>query len=141
MRKRGNILIGASKEKPEVSLGSSGNLLILVSDLKKSVEFYQGTLGLKMTGGVPGDFAFFQWGGITLALHAFDGPIASCRCEISFSVPNVKEVYAALSKKGVAFTRPLRAITGNATHEMLASDFRDPDGHVLSITGWVPKKT
>ena len=122
-----------------LSLGSTGNLIIQVSDLGKSLRFYQETLGLKVTGGIPGEFAFLQWGGITLALRETDQPIAKCFCEMSFSVSDVRSVFEELKRKGVAFTSPLRAVTGNEKQEMLASDFRDPDGHILSISGWVQK--
>ena len=123
-----------------MSLGSGGNLLVLVSDLERSTKFYKETLGLKMTGGIPGEFAFFEWGGITLGIRETDQPIAKCLCEISFQVGDVRAVYESLSKKGVAFTKPPRMVTGDATRELLATDFRDPDGHVLSITGWSTKK-
>ena len=111
----------------------------MVSDLGKSMNFYRDTLGLKMTGGIPGEFAFFEWGGITLALRETDRPIAKCLCEISFLVSDVRATHEQLAKKGIAFTQPLRAVTGNDTQELLATDFRDPDGHVLSITGWSKK--
>jgi len=123
-----------------LSLGSGGNLLILVSDLERSTKFYKETLGLKMTGGIPGEFAFFEWGGITLGIRETDQPIAKCLCEISFQVGDVRAVYESLSKKGVAFAKPPRMVTGDATRELLATDFRDPDGHVLSVTGWSTKK-
>jgi len=123
-----------------MSVGAGGNLLILVSDLGKSVNFYRDTLGLKMTGGISGEFAFFEWGGITLGLRETNRPIAKCLCEISFQVPDVRATHEQLTKKGIAFTQPLRAVTGNNTHELLATDFRDPDGHVLSIAGWAKKE-
>ena len=123
-----------------MSLGSGGNLLILVSDLERSARFYEETLGLKKTGGVPGEFAFFQWGGITLGIRETDQSIAKCLCEISFQVSDVRATYESLSKKGVKFTKAPRVVTSSATQEMLATDFRDPDGHVLSISGWSPKK-
>ena len=113
--------------------------MIMVSDLERSTSFYRDTLGLKMTGGVPGEFAFFEWGGITLALREIERPIAECLCEVSFQVSDVRGAFESLSKKGVDFTKPLRAVTGNESQELLASDFRDPDGHILSITGWVQK--
>jgi catechol 2,3-dioxygenase-like lactoylglutathione lyase family enzyme len=124
-----------------MSMGSAGNLLVMVSDLQKSVGFYRDTLGLKMTGGIPGEFAFFEWGGITLALRETDESIAKCLCEISFSVSDVRATFEKLSNKGVLFTKPPRAITSNESQEMLATDFRDPDGHILSITGWVQKQS
>jgi predicted enzyme related to lactoylglutathione lyase len=123
-----------------LSLGSGGNLLIMVSDLGRSTKFYKETLGLKQTGGIPGEFAFFQWGGIILAIRETDRQIAKCLCEISFSVGDVRATYESLSKKGVAFTKPPRVVTASGNQEMLATDFLDPDGHVLSISGWSPKK-
>jgi predicted lactoylglutathione lyase len=30
-------------------------------------------------------------------------------------------------------------VTGDGNRELYATDFRDPDGHILSITGWVQK--
>ena len=130
---------GGFRSRFILSLGGSGNLIIMVSDLDRSLKFYRDTLGLKATGGVAGEFAFLQWGGITLALRETDRPITKCSCEISFSTSDVRTSYDELKKKGIAFTQPLRAVTGNAEQEMLASDFRDPDGHILSISGWVHK--
>jgi predicted enzyme related to lactoylglutathione lyase len=129
------------KRRPSLlSLGSGGNLLILVSDLERSTKFYREALGLKQTGGVPGEFAFFRWGGITLGIRETDQAIAKCLCEISFSVNDVRATHESLSKKGVAFTKPPRVVTASGDQEMLATDFLDPDGHVLSISGWSPKK-
>jgi hypothetical protein len=81
-----------------------------------------------MTGEVPGEFAFLTWGGITLALRETDQSIAKCMCEISFQVSDVRNVMDSLSKKGVSFTKPLRAVTSNEQGDLLATDFRDPDG-------------
>ena len=122
-----------------MSLGGGGNLLIMVSNLEVSVGFYRDVLGLKMTGGIPGEFAFFQWGGVTIALREVDAPISKCLCEISFSAADVRSAYEELKGKGVAFTKPLRSVTGSDSQELLASDFTDPDGHILSISGWVKK--
>ena len=86
-----------------------------------------------------GEFGFFAWGGIQLALREIDRTIVNCLCEISLQVADVRATYKTLAEKGVEFTKPLRAVTGNETQELLASDFRDPDGHILSISGWEKK--
>ncbi len=44
-----------------------------------------------------------------------------------------------LALRQVEFSREPRVVTSDATHDLLATDFRDPDGHVLSITGRGPR--
>jgi|HubBroStandDraft_6_1064221.scaffolds.fasta_scaffold1057404_2 catechol 2,3-dioxygenase-like lactoylglutathione lyase family enzyme len=114
------------------------NLIILVSDLERSEKFYRDTLGLKETGRIEGEFVFFDAGGVALAIRATARTPAPGDSEFSFEVPDIKSTYEAL-KSHIAFSRPPRAVTGNKTSDLYATDFRDPDGHLLSITGWVTK--
>jgi len=51
--------------------------------------------------------------------------------EIVFSVEHVRAAYDALRAQGVEFTGEPRPITG----PMWGANFRDPDGHILSIFG------
>lgn len=44
-----------------------------VKDFKKSVEFYSGTLGWKPASSSSDDIAFFQAGGVVLALYPKEG--------------------------------------------------------------------
>jgi len=113
------------------------NLILRVSDLEKSAKFYRDTLGMKEQGSVPGEFVFFDAGGVTLAIRKLD-PVVPGNSEISFEVADVRSTYESLRDK-IEFSQPPRAITGNKTSDLYATDFEDPDGHVLSITGWVPK--
>ncbi|MDA1235278.1 MAG: hypothetical protein O3A53_10795 [Acidobacteria bacterium] len=48
-----------------------------------------------------------------------------------FSVEHVREAHEGLKAKGVEFRIAARVVAG----PMWATDFRDPDGHVLSIFG------
>lgn len=108
-------------------------VILAVTDLNRSIEFYRDRLGLKLTG-TNEDFAFFDAGGITIALRA-GLPEADktdlASTEIAFGVDHVKPAYQALIKAGVAFKREPRIVTGTTW----ATDFRDPDGHVLSVVG------
>jgi len=118
------------------------NVMLGVSSLEKSVPFYRDLLGLNITGQVEGEFVFFNVGGpVQLALREIDGPPVPGNTELVFEVPDIEKSYRDLKQKGVVFTRVPRAVTGNETADLFATDFRDPDGHVLSITGWVPKAT
>jgi len=115
------------------------NLILRVSDLERSARFYRDTLGMREQGRVPGEFVFFDAGGVTLAIREMD-PVVPGNTEISFEVADVKSTYESLRGK-VKFSQAPRAITGNKASDLYATDFEDPDGHVLSITGWVPKST
>ncbi|HTS83065.1 MAG TPA: VOC family protein [Myxococcaceae bacterium] len=102
----------------------------------RSLAFYRDRLGLKLqrTGG---EFAFFDAGGTTLALREQKnlGPAGDARrVEVVFSVEDAGAAYDALRSRGVEFRIAPRVVTG----DQHAADFRDPDGHVLSILG--PKK-
>ena len=47
--------------------------------------------------------------------------------------------YEELKRKQVVFGTAPRAVTSNESSDLFAADFRDPDGHILSITAWMPK--
>ena len=114
------------------------NVIILVSDLGRAETFYRDTLGLKETGKVEGEFIFFDAGGTTLAIRKTNRSVAPGDTEFSFEVPDVIAAYESL-KSRVKFSMPPRAVTGNKAADLYATDFRDPDGHLLSITSWVKK--
>jgi hypothetical protein len=93
---------------------------------------------MKEQGRIPGEFVFFDAGGVTLAIRQTDGAIVPGSTEISFEVPDIMSTYGSLKPK-VKFSQAPRAVTGDGTTGLYATDFKDPDGHILSITGWVPK--
>lgn len=108
-------------------------IMVGVSDMDQSVVFYRDKLGLQ-TGGPVGEFAFFQAGGLTLALskpHAAALGKEAGNMEIVFGVDHVRETYDDLRGRGVEFEREPRVATGT----MWTANFTDPDGHSLSIFG------
>jgi catechol 2,3-dioxygenase-like lactoylglutathione lyase family enzyme len=113
-------------------LSKIGVVMLGVSDIAASKAFYCDTLGLELSG-EHGGFCFLQAGGVTLALSKELGPPGAGRSgvEVVFSVEHVREAYDALQTKGVEFRIEPRAVAG----PMWATDFRDPDGHILSIFG------
>lgn len=127
-------------------LSRVASVILRVADLKVSTEYYRDTLGLTVQFAFEG-FAFFAGGGVTLILNENKAIAASAgvsaggvpATEIVFDAPDIRAAYATLKARGVAFTREPRVVTSDATHDTLATDFRDPDGHVLSIMGRVAK--
>lgn len=111
-------------------------LMLGVKDLAQSAAFYRDTLGLPAMGEVPGEFAFFQAGGMMLALsvpHADPkvSPSVVGGMEVVFGVEDVGAAYEALKSRGVLFVREPRHATG----ENWSAVFTDPNGHRLSVFG------
>jgi len=110
-----------------------GLVMLGISDPGKSIAFYRDRLGLKLQAQFEG-FAFFDGGGVTLALSSGlaqalgKGPGAT---EVVFSVEHVRAAYDALRSQGVEFSNEPRVVSpGN-----WAANFHDPDGHLLSVFG------
>ena len=116
-----------------VSLSRVGVLMLGVTDSGRSLGFYRDQLGLPLRG-TGGEFAFLDAGALTLALREtkdLGPPTDERRVEVVFSVDDIDAAHEALSARGVEFRREPRVVTG----DQHAADFRDPDGHVLSILG------
>jgi len=110
-----------------------GNIILTVRDLSRSLAFYRDTIGLEVRASGQ-EFAFLQAGGVTLCLRQASRvpePADEPRVEIVFDVPDIHAAHEALKARGVAFRVEPRVVTGH----LWATDFRDPDGHALSIFG------
>lgn len=111
----------------------ASHIMLGVSDLERSLAFYRDRLGLTVQNQLPG-FAFLEAGPLVLALskdiwtHMGKAPGAM---QVVFGVENVKASHAALKEKGVEFMNEPRDVNGREW----AANFRDPDGHLLSIFG------
>ena len=120
-------------DKTGFRLARVGTILVGVKEVKRSILFYRDTLGLPMTAQFEG-FAFFNAGGVTLALSeglARAVPHLAGATEVVFAVEDVREAYDALKAKGVAFRIEPRQVAG----PNWAANFDDPDGHHLSVFG------
>jgi resuscitation-promoting factor RpfA len=118
-------------------------VMLRVADLQRSLGFWRDRLGLKPLGAFE-SFAFLDAGGVRVALNAVappkepDGGL-SALTEIVLEFHDVRAAYADLTAKGITFRTPPRAVTGDTARELWACDCRDPDGHLVSITGWVAR--
>jgi len=117
----------------EFRLSKIGMIMLGVADMEKSVSFYRDSLGLELTAQHEG-FAFFNAGGVTLALSTGLTKAvgqAPGAVEVVFSVEHVRAAHEQLQRRGVVFLNQPRPVAG----PMWAADFRDPDGHILSVLG------
>jgi catechol 2,3-dioxygenase-like lactoylglutathione lyase family enzyme len=115
------------------------SIILRVSDLEVARDFWGGKLGLEAVGG-SGAFAFFEGGGCLVALNAApggDSAAGDSLTEIVLEVEDPRAEYERWSEAGVGFEVPLRTVTEQEGKRLVAAHFRDPDGHLVSLTGWV----
>ena len=111
-----------------------GQIAITVSDLARSQQFYEKTLGMKLLFNA-GTMAFFQCGAVRLML----GPpepgktVQPSQTILYFKVPDIDAAHAALFAAGVAFTHAPHLVARMKDHELWLAFLRDPDGHPLGL--------
>jgi catechol 2,3-dioxygenase-like lactoylglutathione lyase family enzyme len=120
----------------------ANRVILRVSDLNKSIAFYRDQVGLPLQATFD-EFAVLGGGGATVMLQQLvrksSGPSTGLASftEIVLESPDVFASYRSLRARGIEFRREPSAATTDGSRVLYAADFRDPDGHVLSITGWV----
>jgi lactoylglutathione lyase len=115
-------------------------IMVTVSDMARSVEFYRDKLGLMLKFESP-DWTEFQTGTATLALHGGGVPRGQSggehqgisyagTCSIGFNVENLDTVYAMLTARGVSFVMPPMQREGEGIKLAVCMD---PDGFSIAI--------
>jgi catechol 2,3-dioxygenase-like lactoylglutathione lyase family enzyme len=123
----------------------ASRMILRVSDLDRSTAFYRDRVGLKLQS-LNEEFATFDAGGMLLMLEHLPKPPSSPSAglaaftEIVLDSGDVLATHAAMQARGVVFRSGPRAVTSDDSRDLYAADFRDPDGHVLSIAGWVTRR-
>ena len=114
-------------------------VMVIVSDMRRSVAFYRDTLGLRLKFESPA-WSEFETGATTLALHAATraasgeaptqaGPAAGT-CSLGFSVPDLNSTYGELRERGARFVMPP---TEQANEGIRLAVCIDPDGLAISF--------
>jgi len=117
-----------------VQLNEIGQIALTVSDLARSQQFYEKTLGMKLLFNA-GTMAFFQCGSVRLML----GPpepgkaVHPSQTILYFKVPDIHAAHAALFAEGVAFIHAPHIVARMKDHELWMAFLRDPDGHPLAL--------
>ena len=106
-----------------------GAVILLVSDMKRSIKFYRDTLGMKLKERSK-DWTEFSEGGTVLALH----PASKKKIKktnsmlVGFSVSDFDDIINGLKKKKVKFYKKAK-VEPFGKHAII----QDPDGHLISI--------
>jgi catechol 2,3-dioxygenase-like lactoylglutathione lyase family enzyme len=114
------------------------HIILRVADMEQSLGFYRDTVGLAVLAESP-EFSFLDAGSIQLALNVPAEPVDHDRSltEIVLEVDDIHATYAEMANRGVEFRVEPREVMRQDNRALYAADFRDPDEHVLSITGWI----
>ena len=113
--------------------------MVIVSDMKRSVQFYRDTLGIPLKFESP-DWTEFATGTTTLALHGGgvarqyqdtgDQSKTAGACSIGFNVDDVDKTYEELKAKGMTFIMPPTQREGEGIKLAVGLD---PDGLAISF--------
>ena len=122
-----------------VSLSQIGQIAITVRNLDRAVDFYQGTLGMKLLFRVP-NMAFFDCGGVRLMLSIaekpeFDHPASV----IYYKVADLPAAHAALIAQNVKFDAPPHLIAKMPDHDLWMAFLRDSEGNLLGLMSEVKR--
>jgi catechol 2,3-dioxygenase-like lactoylglutathione lyase family enzyme len=112
------------------------HLILRVTDMERSTAFYRDAVGLSVLVASP-QFSFFDAGSIRLALNVGEPPDPSTTTEIVLEVDDIGRAYEEMAANGVLFEVAPRPVTSEEHRELHAAHFRDPDGHLWSLTGWI----
>ncbi len=114
-------------------------IMIVVSDMSRSVTFYRDKLGLPLKFETP-EWTEFQTGVTILALHGggaaaekqggSHGTKRAGSCSIGFNVEDVEQTYRELMEKGVPFVMPPMQREGEGIKLAVCLD---PDGLPVSF--------
>jgi catechol 2,3-dioxygenase-like lactoylglutathione lyase family enzyme len=112
------------------------HVMLRVADIERSVAFYRDAVGLEVIAAAEA-FAFLDAGTIRLALNRSDDAGATdSLTEIVLEVDDIEPAYREMSERGVPFAVAPREVTRAGDRSLHAAHFRDPDGHLWSLTGW-----
>ena len=113
--------------------------MVIVSDMKRSVEFYRDKLGIPLKFESP-DWTEFATGATTLALHGGGTPMqhqdtgdqskSAGTCSIGFNVDDVDKTYEELKARDILFVMPPTQREGEGIKLTVCLD---PDGLPISF--------
>ena len=117
--------------------------MVIVSDMKRSVEFYRDTLGIPLKFESP-EWTEFDTGITTLALHGGgvaqeyqdtgDQSKTAGTCSLGFNVDNLDQTYEDLKAKGMTFVMPPLEREGQGIKLAVGLD---PDGLPISFAQYI----
>ena len=124
-----------------INVEKIGQISIAISDLEKSVQFYQNIIGLELLFEVPSGLAFFDCGGTRLMLTTLQGEEKDHKTSvIYYQVADIHNATELLLAKGVTFERKPQLAAKMEDHDLWIGFIRDPDNNLIGIMAELPKE-
>jgi methylmalonyl-CoA/ethylmalonyl-CoA epimerase len=116
------------------SIGPIGQIAYTVTDVPRSVDFYQNAVGLRLLFQAPPGLAFFDCGGIRFMLSQPEGEFRPGASSVTyFKVTDIEGTQKAMKSRGVPFVDEPHLIAKMPDHELWMCFFKDPDGNALAL--------
>jgi lactoylglutathione lyase len=111
-----------------VSFKKVGAVILLVTNMERSLKFYRDTLGLAVKNATDEWTEFFT-SGTVLALHPAKTKVKhNPSMLVGFMVSDLETIASSLKEKGIKFFKELKE-ESFGKHAII----EDPDGHLISI--------
>ena len=122
-----------------ISLGTIGQISIMVKDLPRATAFYRDTLGVKFLFEVPG-MAFFDAGGVRLMLGKAEKPEFDHPASILYyKVEDIGGSHQALESRAVNIVHEPRLVAPMPDHDLWISFYRDSEDNHFALMSEVPR--
>lgn len=116
-----------------------GQIAIAITDLNRSVHFYEKVLGLKLLFEAQPGLAFFDCGGVRLMLTTQQGDERDHRTSvIYYKVSDIQAAAEQIKNAGVTFIREPQMTAKMEDHELWIGFIRDPDENLVGIMAEIP---
>jgi methylmalonyl-CoA/ethylmalonyl-CoA epimerase len=115
-------------------LAQIGQIAMPVREVGRAIAFYRDVLGMRFLFQAPPGLGFFDCAGVRLMLDGPAGAKAGAHGTVLYyKVPDIREAFATLTGRGVAFEGQPHLIAKMPDHELWMAFFRDPDGNLLAL--------
>jgi len=114
------------------------SVLLVVSNVDRSVEFYRDMLGFTVEGQTSGGAVLSHGGGRIVLQRLTDmAPVDRRLIVVQISVPDVDAAYRRLKAQGVEFAQRPGWIRVGERLDLRTAKLHDPDGHAIQLVeGW-----
>lgn len=128
---------GGSAVTDQAADGQGMGMMLVVSDLNRSLRFYRDLVGLSVVDS-GANVAVLAYGSARVLLRqlADMSPVDRRVAHLHISVSDVDASYKDLKDRGIEFVHRPRVTSRGDKLDLWAATFRDPDGHDIALTQW-----